>query len=41
MSDGTNPSQNTVPPSPRSARRRLTFVTLAGVLAIVGALAAG
>src|SRR6188768_18157 len=29
------------PPSPRSAKRRLTFVMLAGVLAIVGALAAG
>ena len=27
--------------SPRSAKRRLTFVTLAGVLAIVGALAGG
>src|SRR6195256_2900516 len=30
-----------MPPSPRSARRRLTFVMLAGVLAIIGALAAG
>ncbi|WOH70057.1 TAXI family TRAP transporter solute-binding subunit [Bradyrhizobium sp. BWA-3-5] len=29
------------PPSPRSAKRRLTFITLAGVLAIIGALAAG
>jgi TRAP transporter TAXI family solute receptor len=29
------------PSSPRSARRRLTFVMLAGVLAIIGALAAG
>src|SRR5829696_103930 len=29
------------PPSPRSAKRRLMFVSLAGVLAIVGALAAG
>jgi TRAP transporter TAXI family solute receptor len=28
-------------PSPRSAKRRLTFVLIAGVLAIVGALAAG
>ena len=28
-------------PPPRSAKRRLTFVTLAGVLAIVGALVAG
>jgi TRAP transporter TAXI family solute receptor len=29
------------PPSPRSAKRRLMFVVLAGVLAIIGALAAG
>ena len=29
------------PPSPRSARARLTFVVLAGVLAIIGALVAG
>src|SRR5262245_50624565 len=41
MSDGVLPPQQTVPSSPRSARRRLTFVTLAGVLAIVGALVAG
>src|SRR3954452_18526214 len=41
MSDGTLPSQKPVPSSPRSAKRRLTFVTLAGVLSIVGALAAG
>src|SRR3954465_1958238 len=41
MSDGTLPSQTPVPPSPRPAQRRLTFVALAGVLAIVGALAAG
>ena len=41
MSDGTLPSQKPVSPSPRPAKRRLTFVTLAGVLAIVGALAAG
>jgi TRAP transporter TAXI family solute receptor len=30
-----------MPPSPRSAKRRAMFVMLAGVLAIVGALAAG
>src|SRR6185503_12892873 len=30
-----------VSPSPRPAKRRLTFVTLAGVLAIIGALVAG
>src|SRR3954465_15033412 len=41
MSDGTLPSQTPVPPSPRPAQRRLWFVLLAGVLAIVGALAAG
>ena len=41
MSDGTLPSEKPVSPSPRPAKRRLTFVTLAGVLAIVGALAAG
>ena len=34
-------SEKPAPPSPRSAKRRLTFVTLAGVLAIVGALVAG
>ena len=41
MSDGPLLSEKPAPPSPRSAQRRLTFVTLAGVLAIVGALAAG
>src|SRR5256884_3326127 len=41
MSDGPVLSEKPAPPSPRSAKRRLTFVTLAGVLAIVGALAAG
>src|ERR1043166_3372407 len=41
MSDGPPPSEKPVPPSPRSAKQRLTFVTLAGVLAIVGALVAG
>ena len=41
MTDGPLPSEKPAPPSPRSAKRRLTFVTLAGVLAIVGALAAG
>src|SRR3977135_3336314 len=30
-----------MPPSPRSAKRRAMFVMLAGLLAIVGALAAG
>ncbi len=41
MSDGPLLSEKPAPPSPRSAKRRLAFVTLAGVLAIVGALAAG
>ena len=41
MSDGPLLSENPAPAYPRSAKRRLTFVTLAGVLAIVGALAAG
>src|SRR6476661_8506415 len=41
MSDGTLPSEKPVSPSPRPAQRRLTFVLLAGALALVGALAAG
>jgi TRAP transporter TAXI family solute receptor len=41
MSDGPLLSEQPAPASPRSAKRRLTFITLAGVLAIVGALAAG
>lgn len=41
MSDGPLVSEIPAPPSPRSAKRRLTFITLAGVLAIIGALAAG
>ena len=42
MTDGHAPVETPAsPPSPRSARRRLTFVVLAGVLAIIGALAAG
>jgi TRAP transporter TAXI family solute receptor len=42
MTDGPDPGETTVsPPSPRSAKRRATFVLLAGVLAIVGVLAAG
>ena len=39
MTDGPSPAEK--PPSPRRAKRRLTFVALAGVLAIIGALAAG
>src|SRR6478735_3211741 len=41
MNDGPLLPEKPIPPSPRSAKRRLTFVMLAGVLAIVGALAAG
>src|SRR4029434_10006381 len=41
MTDGPLLSEQPAPASPRSATQRLTFVTLAGVLAIVGALAAG
>ena len=42
MTDGPQPTEALPPPpSPRSARRRLAFVLLAGVLAIVGILAAG
>lgn len=42
MTDGPDPAEPIAsPPSPRSAKRRATFVLLAGVLAIVGVLAAG
>jgi TRAP transporter TAXI family solute receptor len=41
MIDGPTPAEAPPHPSPRSARRRLAFVMLAGVLAIVGLLAAG
>ena len=41
MTDGPAPAEARPAPSPRSARRRLAFVLLAGVLAIVGVLAAG
>ena len=41
MTDGPDPAEKPAPASPRSAKRRLTFVLLAGVLALVGALAAG
>ena len=33
--------QSLTPPSPRSAKRKMMLVTLAGILAIVGALAGG
>ena len=41
MTDSPNPVEPIAPSSPRSVRRRATFVILAGVLAIVGALVAG
>ena len=41
MTDGSDPVEKPAPRSPRSVKRRATFVVLAGVLAIVGALAAG
>ena len=42
MTDGPHPAEAALPPpSPRSARRRLAFVMLAGVLAIIGVAAAG
>src|ERR1700710_2154657 len=41
MTDGHAPAETPAPASPRQARQRLTFVMMAGVLAIVGALAAG
>jgi TRAP transporter TAXI family solute receptor len=31
----------TAPPSPRSAKRKMMFITLAGILAVIGALAGG
>ena len=41
MTDGPAPTEAPLPPSLRSTRRRLAFVILGGVLAIIGALAAG
>jgi TRAP transporter TAXI family solute receptor len=41
MTDGPSPTEALLPPSPRSARRRVAFVMLAGVLAIGAVLAAG
>jgi TRAP transporter TAXI family solute receptor len=41
MTDGSAPAEKPAPASPRPAKQRSTFVMLAGVLAIVGALAAG
>jgi TRAP transporter TAXI family solute receptor len=41
MTDGPDPAEKPASASSRPAKRRMTFVMLAGVLAIVGALAAG
>src|SRR5260370_4385758 len=41
MTDGQDNAEPIAPPSSRSAQRRAAFVVLAGVLAIIGALAAG
>jgi TRAP transporter TAXI family solute receptor len=41
MTDGPASAEKPASASPRQARQRLTFIMLAGVLAIVGALAAG
>jgi TRAP transporter TAXI family solute receptor len=41
MTGGLSLAEPPSPPSPRSAVRKATFVTIAGVLAIVGALAGG
>ncbi|MBR0695307.1 TAXI family TRAP transporter solute-binding subunit [Bradyrhizobium lablabi] len=41
MTDGPGPAATSPKPPPRSARRRLTFVLIAGALAIIGALVAG
>ena len=39
MTGGLDLAGPPVPPSPRSAKRKMMFVTLAGVLAVVGTLA--
>src|SRR5882757_7094939 len=41
MTDGPSATEAPPLPSPRSARRRLAFVMLAGLLAIIGLVAAG
>jgi TRAP transporter TAXI family solute receptor len=40
MTEGPDPGGPPEAPSPRSARRKMMFITLAGVLAVVGTLAA-
>jgi TRAP transporter TAXI family solute receptor len=41
MTDGPDLGEQPQAPSPRSAKRRTMFITLAGILAIVGSLAGG
>jgi len=41
MTGGLDLVEPPVPPSPRSAKRKMMFVTLAGILAVVGALVGG
>ena len=41
MSGGPELVQSLTAPSPRSAKRKMTLITLAAILAIVGALAGG
>src|SRR3984885_13856484 len=41
MTDGPNFAEQPSAPSPRSAKRRMMFITLAAILAIVGSLAGG
>jgi TRAP transporter TAXI family solute receptor len=41
MTDGPNFAEQPSTPSPRSAKRRMMFITLAAILAIVGSLAGG
>jgi TRAP transporter TAXI family solute receptor len=38
---GPDPAEPIAPPSPRSAKRKLIFVSLAGILAVVGTLVGG
>ena len=41
MTDGPDFAEQSPTPSPRSAKRRTMFITLAAILAIVGTLAGG
>ena len=40
MTDGPDLTTAPAPPSPQAAQRRLLFIILAGVLAVIGAFAA-